>query len=161
MYRLCALFAVALVAPLDASAQQQFPATLAGHAVLPALAIALDPPKDAPEAFAIAGKYTGPEWRRVDAIGTIPGTSYISPQSAPRRTGVSTPFKGQPMQGFSGIKAMPDGTFWVMTDNGLAPRRTAATRCSCSTTSGPTGGPERSSTCAPCSCTIPIAKFRS
>jgi hypothetical protein len=47
MYRLCALFAVALVTPLDASAQQQFPATLAGHAVLPALAIALDPPKDA------------------------------------------------------------------------------------------------------------------
>ena len=115
--------AIALAAPLDASAQQQFPATLAGHGVLPALAIALDPPKDAPEAFAIAGKYTGPEWRRVDAIETIPGTSYISPASAPRRTGTSTPFKGQPMQGFSGIKAMADGTFWVMTDNGFGAKK--------------------------------------
>jgi hypothetical protein len=125
MYRwsLSASFAIALAAPLDASAQQQFPATLAGHGVLPALAIALDPPKDAPEAFAIAGKYTGPEWRRVDAIGTIPGTSYISPASAPRRTGISTPFKGQPMQGFSGIKAMADGTFWVMTDNGFGAKK--------------------------------------
>ena len=62
MYRssLCALLAVALAAPLDASAQQQFPATLAGHAVLPALALMLEPPRDAPESFAIAGKYTGP-----------------------------------------------------------------------------------------------------
>src|SRR5262245_1242872 len=117
MYRwsLSASFAIALAAPLDASAQQQFPATLAGHGVLPALAIALDPPKDAPEAFAIAGKYTGPEWRRVDAIGTIPGTSYISPASAPRRTGISTPFKGQPMQGFSGNKPKDDGSLSVMT----------------------------------------------
>ena len=36
-------------------------------------------PKDAPESFAVSGKYTGPDWRRVDAVGTIPGTSYISP----------------------------------------------------------------------------------
>jgi hypothetical protein len=122
-WSLCALFALAFAAPLEASAQQQFPATLAGHAVLTALAIALEPPKDAPEAFATAGKYTGPEWRRVDAIGTIPGTSYISPASAPRRTGISTPFKSQPMQGFSGIKAMADGSFWVMTDNGFGAKK--------------------------------------
>ena len=93
MYRwsLCASFAITLAALLDASAQQQFPATLAGHAVLPAMALMLAPPKDAPESFAIAGKYTGPDWRRVDAVGTIPGTSYISPPSAPRRTGMSGP----------------------------------------------------------------------
>ena len=125
MYRwsLCALFAITLVASLDASAQQQFPATLAGHAVLPAMALMLEPPRDAPESFAIAGKYTGLDWRRVDAVGTIPGTSYISPPSAPRRTGVSTPLKGQPMQGFSGIKAITDGTFWVMTDNGFGAKK--------------------------------------
>src|SRR5262245_66216813 len=115
-WSLCALFALALAAPRDASAQQQFPATLAGHAVLPALAIALDPPLDAPESFATAGKYTGPEWRRVDAIGTIPGTSYISPASAPRRTGVSKPFKGQALEGFCGLKAMAAGTSWGMDD---------------------------------------------
>jgi hypothetical protein len=122
-WSLCASFAITLAAPLAAAAQQQFPATLAGHAVLPAMALMLEPPKDAPESFAIAGKYTGPDWRRVDAVGTIPGTSYISPPSAPRRTGISTPFKGQPMQGFSGIKAMPDGTFWVMTDNGFGAKK--------------------------------------
>jgi hypothetical protein len=120
---LFALSIVALAVPLDVSAQQQFPATLAGHAVLPALAIAIEPPKDAPGSFAASGKYTGPEWRRTDPVGTIPGTSYISPASAPRLTGVSTPFKGQPMQGFSGIKAMPDGTFWVMTDNGFGAKK--------------------------------------
>jgi hypothetical protein len=123
---LLALFVVALAVPLDVSAQQKFPATLAGHAILPALAITVEPPKDAPDSFAISGKYTGPEWRRTDAVGTIPGTSYISPASAPRPTGVSTPFKGQPMQGFSGIKAMPDGTFWVLTDNGFGAKKDSA-----------------------------------
>jgi hypothetical protein len=120
------LFVTALAVPLGASAEQQFPAALAGHAVLPALEIVLDPPKDAPPSFAVSGKYTGPDWRRVDAVGTIRGTSYISPASAPRLTGVSTPFKGQPMQGLSGIKSMPDGTFWVMTDNGFGAKKDSA-----------------------------------
>jgi hypothetical protein len=102
-----------LAVPAGVSAQQQFPAELVGHAYLPAQAIALPPPKDAPEAFAVSGKYTGPDWRRVDTVGSIPGTSYISDKTAPRPTGVSTPFKGQPLQGFSGIKAMQDGSFWV------------------------------------------------
>jgi hypothetical protein len=31
---------------------------------------------------------------------------------------VSLPFKGQPLQGHSGIKHMADGTFWIITDNG-------------------------------------------
>jgi hypothetical protein len=101
-------------------------ATLAGHAYLPAQAISLAPPQDAPESFAISGKYTGPNWRRVDAVGTIPGTSYISDKSAPRPTGVSTPFKGQPLQGFSGIKAVEDGSFWVMTDNGFGAKKDSA-----------------------------------
>jgi hypothetical protein len=121
------LAVVAVVAlPLVVQAQSQFPATLAGHAWLPALAISLSPPSDAPESFAVSGKYTGPEWRRVDAIGTIPGNSYISDRSAPRPTGVSTPFKGQPLQGFSGIKAMKDGTFWVTTDNGFGAKKDSA-----------------------------------
>ena len=37
-------FVVALAVPLDVSAQQQFPSTLAGHAYLPAQAISLAPP---------------------------------------------------------------------------------------------------------------------
>jgi hypothetical protein len=104
-------------------AQQQFPATLKGHVWLPAQAIALTPPKDAPASFAISGKFMGPEWRRVDAVGTVPGHSYISPAAALRKTGMATPFKGQPVQGFSGIKSMKDGTFWVLTDNGFGAKR--------------------------------------
>jgi hypothetical protein len=116
----------ALAVPADVSAQQQFPAELVGHAYLPAQAISLPPPKDAPEAFAVSGKYTGPDWRRVDTVGSIPGTSYISDKSAPRPTGISTPFKGQPLPGFSGIKAMQDGSFWVMTDNGFGAKKDSA-----------------------------------
>jgi hypothetical protein len=112
--------------PLAVQAQQQFPATLAGHAILPAQAIFLEPPKDAPETFVISGKYTGPEWRRVEQVGTLPGNSYISDRSAPRPTGVSTPFNGQPVQGFSGIKAQKDGSFWVMTDNGFGAKKDSA-----------------------------------
>ncbi len=119
-------FLPALAVPLGASAQQQFPAELVGHAYLPAQAIALPPPKDAPAAFAVSGKYTSPDWRRIDAVGTIPGTSYISDKSASHPTGVSTPFKGQPLQGFSGIKAMQDGSLWVMTDNGFGAKKDSA-----------------------------------
>ena len=39
-------------------------------------------------------------------------------QSAGRPTGVFLPFKGQPVQGHSGIKRMADGSFWILTDNG-------------------------------------------
>jgi hypothetical protein len=117
---------VALTLPLDVSAQQQFSATLAGHAYLPAQTISLAPPQDAPESFGISGQNKGPNRRRVDAVGTIPGTSYISDKSAPRPTGVSTPFKGQPLQGFSGIKAVADGSFWVMTDNGFGAKKDSA-----------------------------------
>jgi hypothetical protein len=38
--------------------------------------------------------------------------------SAGRPTGVFLPFDGQPLQGHSGIQRMPDGTFWLLTDNG-------------------------------------------
>jgi len=104
-----------LTAP--AQGQQQFPATLAGHALLPAKAF-IAPPQDAPDSLKVSGKYTAADGRREDRLETIPGTSYLSDRSAPRPTGVSLPFKGQPVQGFSGIKSMPDGTFWVLSDNG-------------------------------------------
>jgi len=34
-------------------------------------------------------------------------------------TGVVLPSKGQPIQGHSGIKVMPDGTYWMITDIGF------------------------------------------
>lgn len=102
-----AAFGALAVPPLQA--QTVFPATLAGHAVLPAQSF-ISAPKDAPDDLKISGKFTS--GKRVEVIGTVEGLS------AGRPTGVSLPFNGQPLQGFSGIKKMPDGSFWVLTDNG-------------------------------------------
>ncbi len=108
-----------------AQTAQQFPATLAGHAFLPARTF-VAPPKDAPESLRTSGKYTAPDQRRRDALESIPGMSYLSDRAAPRPTGVSLPFKGQPIQGFSGIKAMKDGSFWVLSDNGYGAKNNSA-----------------------------------
>lgn len=78
-----------------AQSDRAYPAVLAGHAVLPALTL-LDPPSDAPEELRTSGK------------------------SAPSATvgDVTPPFAGQPAQGHSAIRRMPDGTFWLLSDNG-------------------------------------------
>jgi hypothetical protein len=91
-------------------AQTQFPATLSGHAVLPAQTL-IQAPADAPADLRISGKFT--TGSRVEAIGSVEG------RSANRPTGVSLPFKGQPIQGHSGIKRMSDGSYWILTDNGF------------------------------------------
>ncbi len=98
----------ALVQP--AFAQQEFTANLAGHTLLPARTF-IPAPADAPEDLKVSGKFTG--GTRVEALGTVMG------RSAGRPTGLSLPFNGQPVQGHSGIKMMPDGTAWVLTDNGF------------------------------------------
>ncbi len=108
------LAATALVALVTAAlaAERPFTATLEGHAILPA-ATFVAPPEDAPLSLAVSGKYTTPDRRRADAIGTVPGKDGV------RRTGLSLPFDGQPVQGFSGIKAVGDGTYWSLSDNGF------------------------------------------
>lgn len=103
---------IALAAALacgHASAQTAYPATLAGHAVLPAQSF-VAAPRDASADLQASGKFTS--GKRVEALGTVEGLS------AGRGTGVSVPFKGQPLQGHSGIKKMDDGSFWILTDNG-------------------------------------------
>jgi hypothetical protein len=89
-----------------------FPATLAAHAVLPANTI-IAAPADAADYLKTSGKFTTPDRKRTEAPGTVPGKDGV------RLTGLSLPFDGQPMQGFSGIKTMPDGTFWSLSDNGF------------------------------------------
>jgi hypothetical protein len=96
----------------------KFPAVLAGHAILPA-ATTVAAPADAPADLQVSGKFTTPDSQRVDAIGTIEDTSFLSAKGAPRKTGFKVPIKGQPVQGFSGIKTVGDGTYWVLTDNGF------------------------------------------
>ncbi|WP_411884125.1 esterase-like activity of phytase family protein [Polaromonas sp. YR568] len=87
-----------------------FPATLAGHVVMPAKSF-VAAPKDAPQDLQVSGKFSNGQ--RTEALGTVEG------MSAGRPTGVSLPFKGQPLQGHSGIKKMADGSFWILTDNGF------------------------------------------
>ncbi|MET0744145.1 MAG: esterase-like activity of phytase family protein [Microvirga sp.] len=93
-----------------ASPAATYPAILTAHAVLPAQSF-VTPPADAPADLTISGKFT--TGRRVEALGSVEGTS------GDRPTGMKVPFRGQPLQGHSGIKHQPDGTFWVLTDNGF------------------------------------------
>ncbi|MDX2204307.1 MAG: esterase-like activity of phytase family protein [Hyphomicrobiaceae bacterium] len=102
---------------MPAAAQQEFSAVLAGHAILPARSL-LAAPADAPADLKAAGKFT--TGRRVEAAGSVMGRSNGRP------TGVSLPFGGQPVQGHSGIKRMPDGSYWIITDNGFGSRANSA-----------------------------------
>lgn len=130
MKKKSALISALLLAlsPLAAQAQAQalaLPAELAGHALLPARSF-VPAPKDAPAFLQTSGKFTAADGRRVDALESIMGTSFLSDKAAPRETGVKLPFKGQPVQGFSGIKHMKDGSFWVLTDNGFGAKNNSA-----------------------------------
>ena len=101
--------ALGCAALAPAHAQQAFPATLTGHAVMPALSV-IPAPADAPADLRHAGTFTTAQ--RVEKLGSVMGLS------AGRPTGISLPFDGQPVQGHSGIKRMADGSFWLLTDNG-------------------------------------------
>lgn len=79
----------------------QVPATLKGHAALPAQTL-IPAPDDAPAALQVSGKYT-----------SVPRLT-----SAPT-DGSALPFTGQPVQGFSGIRHIGDGRYYVLTDNGF------------------------------------------
>ena len=109
--RRSSLTALALIPALAAptAAQDAFPARLAGHAVIPAASF-VDPPADAPADLTSWGKFAS--GKRTESIGSVMGLS------GGRPTGMGTPFKGQPLQGHSGIKRMSGGTFLVLTDNG-------------------------------------------
>ncbi len=89
--------------PGPAAAQEEYKATLTGHAVLPAQTL-IPAPADAPEAMKTSGKFTGKTPARLTSAPT---------------DGSALPFNGQPMQGFSGIKTLGDGTYLVLTDNGF------------------------------------------
>ncbi|AWC24402.1 hypothetical protein CO731_03887 [Aminobacter sp. MSH1] len=107
--------AAAVLALSTASAfadETEFKATLTGHAILPANTI-IAAPENAPEHLRTSGKFTTPDRKRAESLGTVPGKDGV------RLTGLSLPFDGQPVQGFSGIKAVGDGTFWSLSDNGF------------------------------------------
>ncbi len=92
-----------------ANAPENYAAILKGHVMIPAESF-IAAPENAPDDLKISGKFT--TLKRVTELGSVEGLSKDRP------IGVSLPFKGQPIQGHSGIKRMQDGTFWVLTDNG-------------------------------------------
>jgi hypothetical protein len=115
---LLATTALAALLATSAMAQTKYPAVLEGHAILPALTV-IPAPADAPPELQISGRYAGPPNKRVDTPESVPGISALSDKDAPRPTGINLPFKGQPVQGLSGIKNLKDGTFLTLTDNGF------------------------------------------
>jgi hypothetical protein len=121
--RAAAAAALAGAVPLaSAGADQRFEATLAGHAILPAASF-VAPPQGAPPGFALSGRFAGPGNQRVERPESVPGSTGPAPNGRP--TGLSFPFRGQPVQGFSGIKPVAGeaGAYWVLTDNGFGNRR--------------------------------------
>lgn len=68
MRRNLAILACFIATPV--AAEQTFPATLAGHAVLPAHTL-VTPPADAPRDLWVSGKFTGPA--RNDAPMSVEG----------------------------------------------------------------------------------------
>ncbi|KPF70656.1 glycerophosphodiester phosphodiesterase [Bosea sp. AAP35] len=112
--RLSLIAALLLSSTILAGAQdapKEFPAKLLGHALLPANTM-VAAPADAPADLKVSGKFVAPG-KRNEAIGSVMGLS------GGRPTGLSTPFQGQPVQGFSGIRSLGNGEFLVLTDNGF------------------------------------------
>lgn len=105
MQRAALLLSILAAAP--AAAQEMVPATLAGHAALPAFSFSA-PPSDAPDETWISGRFT---------TGMVPVNT---PQSV-ATNGTLRPFFGQPMQGFSGFafNRDPDGALYALIDNGF------------------------------------------
>lgn len=116
------LLATAVFVAGPALADQRFEATLAGHAILPAATFTA-PPEDAPRGFAVSGRFTGAGNLRNENIGSAQADT--GPAYGSRATGLSLPFRGQPVQGFSGISPVRGeaGAYWVLTDNGFGNRR--------------------------------------
>lgn len=117
-YPLCIATATLALLAAETAAQTKFPATLEGHAILPAMTL-VPAPADAPQELQVSGRYAGAPGLRIDTPESVPAMSALSDKAAPRPTGVNFPLKGQPVQGLSGIKNLKDGTFLTLTDNGF------------------------------------------
>ena len=114
------VLALAGVLAAPVIAEESFPATLAGHAYLPALSL-VEPPADAPRDLWISGKYTS--GARNDQPMTVMGNTGAN--YGGHDTGISLPFIGQPVQGMSGfaMTRAEDGSWYTLTDNGFGSKR--------------------------------------
>jgi hypothetical protein len=89
-----------------AAAAVRVPATLTGHAIWPAARF-IDPPPDAPPVLRRSGR----------ALEGLP---------ADLPAALRAPFRGQPVQGFSGLQRAADGSYWAIADNGFGARANSA-----------------------------------
>lgn len=114
--RLSALTLCTALTSLPVAAETTFPATLAGHALIPA-ATYIPAPADAPKDAQMSGKFTGAA--RAMEVDTVPGDT--GGMHGKRPTGLSLPFAGQPLQGMSGfaMNLAEDGSIYTLTDNGF------------------------------------------
>lgn len=103
---------VALASAASAQDTQKFEAVLKAHAEQPAASFT-DAPADAPY-FATSGRFTS--GTRVETI-----EAYKDP-----KTGIGMPFKGQALQGYSGIRSLGNDEFVVLTDNGFGSKANSA-----------------------------------
>ncbi|MEM7645197.1 MAG: esterase-like activity of phytase family protein, partial [Pseudomonadota bacterium] len=109
MFRLTAATACLLTSAMPLLAQEMVPATLAGHAAIPANTMS-PLPADAPQDLWISGKFTSRDGQRADTPGALV-----------QRTGLNLPFIGQPFQGISGYAHERDaeGNLYALIDNGF------------------------------------------
>ncbi|APZ52541.1 esterase-like activity of phytase family protein [Salipiger abyssi] len=114
------LLTIASGVAAPALAEEVFPATLAGHAYLPALSL-VEPPADAPRDAWVSGKFTG--GARNDMPMSVMGN--VGKNYGGHETGIALPFIGQPVQGMSGFAMTPaaDGSWYTLTDNGFGNKR--------------------------------------
>lgn len=102
----CATAIAVLLLCNTAQAQEAFPTTLKAHAQLSAHSFVAAPEGASPY-YNVSGRFTK---------GARNETLYGNYQEA---SGLSLPFPGQPLQGFSGIRSLGDDRFLVLTDNGF------------------------------------------
>jgi hypothetical protein len=100
---------VALTLLSTAAAQVRFDAELAGQAILPA-ATFVELPSGVPAEFARSGRHA----------------SAAPAAATARRPWMALPLAGQPAQGFSGLRPVGDGSYWVLSDNGFGTRDNSA-----------------------------------
>ncbi len=98
--------------------QKKYQASLVGFSTLPADTFQRAP-ADVGANLQFSGKYTAPDGQRRDKPGSISNYSYISPANNRRITDITLPRAGQPIQGFSGIKAINKNEYWATSDNGF------------------------------------------
>ena len=95
----------------------KFEAMLEGFAKIPYNST-YEPPNDSPLKRG-SGFFGHANRRRHRQYGSIEGISFMSAKNAPRKVNFDLPIQNQPIQGFSGINSMGDGTYWSLQDNGF------------------------------------------